>query len=134
MQSKISKIYNLWGSSFFSKRSKHNLNFKNAVKHFENVFCVLDNCIWIDSIKIAPIEKRILVIDSQCVSKHCWDFAYNSERLYLFRLPTQRSIIIAKVVIFRFQQCLGPFTMSLIEGYSETRLSRHLSNHVFHSL
>ena len=33
----------------------------------------------------------------------------------------------------RFQQCLGPFTMLLFDGSSETRLFRRLSNHVFGS-
>ena len=35
-----------------------------------------------------------------------------------------------KVLLCRFQQCFGPFIMLLLEGSSETRLSRHLSNHL----
>ena len=31
----------------------------------------------------------------------------------------------------RFEQCLGTFTMLFVEGSSETRLFRHLSNYVF---
>ena len=38
-----------------------------------------------------------------------------------------------KVMSFRFQLCFGPFTMSLVEVSSETRLFRHLKNHVFRS-
>ena len=38
-----------------------------------------------------------------------------------------------KVLSFRFQQCFGPFTMLVIEGSSETKLLRHLCNHVFRS-
>ena len=37
----------------------------------------------------------------------------------------------AKVPSFRFQQCLGPFTMLLVEGFSEPGLFRDLSNYVF---
>ena len=36
-----------------------------------------------------------------------------------------------KVLPFRLQQCFCPFTMLLGEVSSETRLFRHLSNHVF---
>ena len=36
-----------------------------------------------------------------------------------------------KVLWCRFQQCLGTFTMLLVEGSSEIGLFRHLSNHVF---
>ena len=36
-----------------------------------------------------------------------------------------------KVLWFRFQQCLGTFTMLLVEGSSQTGLSRHLYDYVF---
>ena len=36
-----------------------------------------------------------------------------------------------KFVSFRFQHCLIPFTMLLVEGSSETQLFRDLSNNVF---
>ena len=39
-----------------------------------------------------------------------------------------------KVVWFRFQQCLGPFTMLLFEGSSQTGIFRHLASHSFRSL
>ena len=35
-----------------------------------------------------------------------------------------------KVLWCKFQQCLGTFTMLLVEGMSETGLFRHLSDHV----
>ena len=38
-----------------------------------------------------------------------------------------------KVLSFRFQHCFGLLTMLLVEGFSETGLFRHLSNHVFRS-
>ena len=36
-----------------------------------------------------------------------------------------------KVLSCKFEQFLGPFTMLLVEMSSETKLFRHLSNHVF---
>ena len=41
------KIKNLWGSSFFSKCLNFDLDFKNARKNSQKVFCFWDNCIWI---------------------------------------------------------------------------------------
>ena len=37
------------------------------------------------------------------------------------------------MLLFRFQQRFGVFTMLLIEGSSDERLFRHLCNHVFRS-
>ena len=37
------------------------------------------------------------------------------------------------MLLLRFQQCLGPFTMLLVEGSSETGPFSQLSNHVFRS-
>ena len=45
------KIQNLWGSFFHSKILKFNLDFKNAAKNWENVFCFWDNCIWFGIVK-----------------------------------------------------------------------------------
>ena len=38
-----------------------------------------------------------------------------------------------KVLSFRFEQCLGPYTMLLVEGSSERGLFTHISNIVFRS-
>ena len=38
-----------------------------------------------------------------------------------------------KGLLFCLEQCFGPFTMSLVEGCSQTGLFRHLSNDVFRS-
>ena len=46
---------------------------------------------------------------------------------------SQWSIIMIKMLSFRFQQCVGSFTMLLIEGSSEMGLFRHLSNQVLPS-
>ena len=36
-----------------------------------------------------------------------------------------------KVMFSRFEQCLGTFTISLVEASSKTGLFRHLSDYVF---
>ena len=41
-----SKIHQLWGSSFFWKCSKLNLNLENVKKNWENIFRFWDKCIW----------------------------------------------------------------------------------------
>ena len=57
---------------------------------------------------------------------------------YFFRSPSFRKyisykahLLFGKEVAFRFQQCLRPFTMKLVEWSSETGLFGHFSNHVF---
>ena len=57
-ESVTSKIQNLWGSSFYSKCLKFNLDFKNAAKNWEKVFCFWDNCIWIGIVKLSLWRTR----------------------------------------------------------------------------
>ena len=51
-ESVITKIQNLWGSSFVSKYSKSFSHFKNAGKNWAKTFCFWDNCIWIRIVKL----------------------------------------------------------------------------------
>ena len=55
-ESVTSKIQNLWGSSFYSKCLKFNVDFKNAAKNWEKVFCFWDNCIWIGIVKLSLLR------------------------------------------------------------------------------
>ena len=57
-ESVTSKIQNLWGSSFDSKCLKFNVDFKNAAKNWEKVFCFWDNCIWIGIVKLSLWRTR----------------------------------------------------------------------------
>ena len=82
---------------------------------------------------IVSFNKTIFVIDSQCVNKQSEYFAYHQDRLFPTELPSHWPINMVKVLLFRFQQCFVPFTMLLVEGSSETRFVKHLSNHVFQS-
>ena len=55
-ESVTSKIQNLWGSSFDSKCLKFNVDFKNAAKNWEKVFCFSDNYIWTDIVKLSLLR------------------------------------------------------------------------------
>ena len=46
----------LWGSSFFSKYSKFNLNFKNTAKNGEKVIYLWDNSIGITIVKFSLLR------------------------------------------------------------------------------
>ena len=50
----ISELKKLWGSCFFAKRSKFQIDFKMAAKNSENLFCFSDNCMWIGNV-ILPL-------------------------------------------------------------------------------
>ena len=52
-KSVTSKIQNLWGSSFYSKCLKFNLDFKNAAKNWEKPFSFSGNCISICIVKLS---------------------------------------------------------------------------------
>ena len=56
LESEISKIQNLWGSSFGLKCLKFKLDFENAGKSWGKVFCYLDNCIWIGIVKLSLLR------------------------------------------------------------------------------
>ena len=53
------------------------------------------------------------------------------ERLFPPQLTCQWSRNMIQVMSCRFQQCLGTFTILLVEGTSATGHFRHLSYHVF---
>ena len=59
-ESAISEIQKLWGSSFFSKRSKCELDFKHAANNWEKVFYFWDNCIWIGIVKFSLLRTGYL--------------------------------------------------------------------------
>ena len=59
-ESVISEIQKLWGSYFFSKYSKFDLNSRNAGKIWEKVFCFWDNCIWIGIVKLSLLRTGYL--------------------------------------------------------------------------
>ena len=56
----ISKINQLWGSSFFWKCSKFKVDFENATKNREKAFCFWDNCVRIGCVKLSLLRKEYL--------------------------------------------------------------------------
>ena len=56
----ISEIHWLWGSSFFWKCSKFNVDYRNAEKSLEKVFCFWDNSIWIGCVKLCLLRREYL--------------------------------------------------------------------------
>ena len=55
-ESVISKLQNLWASSFLSKCSKFQLDFKNAGKSWQKILCFWDNWIWIGIVKLSLLR------------------------------------------------------------------------------
>ena len=58
MPSLTSEIHMLWGSTFFWKGWKLNVDFCNAVKNSEKTFSFLDHCIWICCVKFSLFTAR----------------------------------------------------------------------------
>ena len=59
-ESVIWEIHWLWGSSFFWKCSKFNVDYRNAEKNWEKVFCFWDNSIWIGCVKLSLLRGEYL--------------------------------------------------------------------------
>ena len=57
-ESVISKLQNLWASSFSPNCSKFHLYFKNAVKNSQKVLCFSNHCIWIFVVKLCLLKTR----------------------------------------------------------------------------
>ena len=72
------------------------------------------------------MKNKKLFIGSQCVNKKSQDLACQSKRLFPTQLTWQWSMNMIKR-----QQCLGAFTMLLLEGSSEIGLFRDLSAYFF---
>ena len=57
----ISEIHQLWGSSFYGKDLKFNVEFKNTKKkNSQNLSCFWDNCLCIASIKFFLLRREDL--------------------------------------------------------------------------
>ena len=130
-----SVIQKLWGSCFFSEYSKCNIHFKNAEKNSEKFSCFWEKCIWIAVVKLSLLRTgyfslACIVLSS---SPKVLD-ANNRDFFQLSWIGSSQwiwSMSMIKVLWCRLQQCLGMFTMLLVERLSEAGLLRHLSNYVF---
>ena len=78
-ESLISKMQNLRGSFFSPKYLKFNLDFKNAAKNWEKVFCFWDNCIWIGIVKLRLLRTAYLSSASNVLTS-CTNILYVNMR------------------------------------------------------
>ena len=60
LESVISEIHQLWGSSFFGKCLKFNLHFDSWKKNSEKFSCFLDKCIWIGCVELSLLRIKYL--------------------------------------------------------------------------
>ena len=90
-ESVISKIENLWVSSFLSQCSKFNLDFKNAAKNSEKNFRFWDNCIWIVIVKLSLLSTGYF---SSAAS------AWSSFPYFLSKHPLKRDFLDIYVTTF----------------------------------
>ena len=128
-ESVILEIRNLWGLSFFSKRSKFQIDLKNGPKIEKKFFFFCDNCIWIAIIKLFLWRTRYISSPANVLTSSPKIFHVNKGDLFQLIFLWQWLMNMKKVMRCWFQECLGRFTMLLAEGFSETRVYRHLSNH-----
>ena len=116
------EIHKLWESYFLSKYSKFHMDFKNSERNTQKVFCFLDKCFWIACVKFSLLRKEYL---SSAVN------VLQGSPKVLHISKSNFFQINFLLLLCRFQQCLGPFTMFLFQGSSERGLFKHLPNHVF---
>ena len=107
---------------FFSKCLKFNVDFKNAEKNREKVFCFWDNCFWIVIVILSLLRTGYFSSAANM---------FTSSTKILTQFTWQWSMKMIKMVWCIFQQCLRTSAMLLLEGSSEAGLFRHLSNLVF---
>ena len=67
-ESLTSKIKSVWGSYFCSKCLKFNLDFKNAERNWENLFCFLDNCIWIGIVQFSLLRTGYFSLEANVLT------------------------------------------------------------------
>ena len=109
-------MHHLWGSWFYWKCSKFNLAFKNAETKWEKIICCWDNCIWIGCLKLSALGRGYLWSAVNMLTNILKTIHITKRDFLPPQLPSQWSIIMVKVVPFRFQQCLVPLSMLLVEG------------------
>ena len=69
LESVISEIQNLWGSTLFSKCSKFDLDFKNAEKNSDKGFFFSDNIIWISIVKLPMLGTGYLSLAANVLTR-----------------------------------------------------------------
>ena len=127
MQSVISKIHSLWGSSFFSKCSKFDLNFRDAAKNWGKIISFLDNCSWIQWGKIFLLRREYMTSGDKMLAntRRISDTLRWTLSNLTFAKVTKQSHGSAVMEIFRL------FNMLTVARCSQARLFTHLTNYIF---
>ena len=108
--------------TFFKKCSKFYRHFENAEKNREKFVVFRDDCISIGCVKVSLLRREYLW-RALSVLKNSPNILLITKRdFFQTQLLLQWSVNMVKMASFRFQQCLIPFTMLLVEGSSQTRL------------
>ena len=82
--------------------------------------------------QILTIRNRILVIGSNCVNKHRYDFKFQEGTNFPNHFISEWWKDLTRYRIFH--KCLGHFNMLTVDGSSETWLFREWSNEIFHNV
>ena len=120
----------LWGSSFFSKCSKFNLDFKNPRKNREKVFCFWYNCISYGIYKLSLLRRGYFSSVANVLSSNPTICHVNKRDLFRTQFICQGPMNLMKMLSWRFQQCLGTFTILLPKESSETLKRDFLDFHL----
>ena len=128
-----SEIHKLWSSSFFSRCSNFDVDFKNATKSREKTLCFFDNCIEIGYGKFSLLRTEYFSSTVNLLTNSP-EISDMTKRHFPTQFLSDWWNNMIKVLSCRFQQCLGPFKMLVVEGCSKMGPCRHLTNHIFCSL
>ena len=101
-------------------------------KNVEKDFSCCDNSIWIGCVNLSVLRREYLESDINML-KNSLKILHFIWRRETFSKSIAFTLInkYGKGAFIQISTYLGPFTMLLFEGSSETRLFRHWSNQVF---
>ena len=92
-ESIFSQTQKLWGSSFFSKYSKFNLNFKNAGKNSEKGLFFLDNCVWIGIVKFSLLTAGYILSAANVLRRSSKISHVNKRDFFDYKFPASNQLI-----------------------------------------
>ena len=113
-----------------SNCSKFHLDFKNAVKNSEKVFCFRDNCIWIGIVKLSLLRTGYFSSAANVLTSSTKILHVNKREFFqLHRLGSDQWIRSGDLM--QISTVLGYVCHVACQSISEMGLFRHLSDYVF---
>ena len=135
MQSIISEVHQLWGSSLFSKCSKFDAACGNAERNWANLFSFRDKWFWIGCVKNSLFtEREYSSLGVNMLTNSLKNSDTTKIEFFQTEVLSEWSKNITKLLPCRFKQCFAPFNMLNFHKCSDRVRFRHLSNHAFCSL